>query len=245
MQKNTLLFVVLALIVGIAVGFSVANYINRSEMRSAAPQKTAATSNSNTALTSEDLELTDNEIKTKISEADKNPGNFPFQKDLGLALYQYAAMKQDTNLLTEAARILERANSLNSKDFDVLVAFGNAHFDIGFAKKDTSEYQKAREIYTKALDIKPGDADVSTDLGITYFLQEPPAYDKAAAQLQKVTDADPKHTRSLQFLVRTFVKQNKLAEAEKALTKLKAIDPNYNALSDLTKEISDARTSEK
>jgi len=127
---------------------------------------------------------------------------------------------------------------------DVLVSCGNAHFDIGFAKKDAAEYKKARDIYTDALELKPNDADVSTDLGLTYFLQEPPAYDKAATELQKVVDANPKHTRSLQFLVRVLTKQNKLADADKALAKLKNIDPNYDAIPELTADIAAAREPE-
>lgn len=197
----------------------------------------SASSNSNRPQTKEEADLTDEELKAKIAEADNNAGNFAFQKNLGTALYRYAAMKQDVKLLEEAARILDRANSLNSKDFDVLVILGNAHFDIGFAKKDAARYQKARESYTNALEIKPGDADVSTDLGLTWFLQEPPSYDKAAAKLQKVIDANPQHTRSMQFLVRTLIKHNKLSEAEKALDKLKTVDPQHDAIPDLTSEI--------
>lgn len=236
---------VVALFAGFVGGFWLANSINRSAINTAVPQKSTAPSNSANKQAKEEPELTDEEINAKIAEADKNATNFGFQKDLGTALYRYAAMKQDENLLAEAARILARANSINSKDFDVLVALGNAYFDIGFAKKDATHYQKARDTYSDALAIKPGDADVSTDLGLTYYLQEPPSYDKAAAQLQKVVDANPKHTRATQFLVRVFVKQKKLAEAEKALASLKAIDPNYDAIPDLTSEISAARNGEK
>jgi tetratricopeptide (TPR) repeat protein len=245
MHKNTILFVIIAAFAGFVGGFWLANSINRNAANTAVVQKPPANSTSTSKLTKEEPELTEDEINAKIAEADKNASNFSFQKDLGIALYKYAAMKQDENLLAESTRILERANSLNAKDFDVLVALGNAHFDIGFAKKDTAQYQKAREIYANALEIKPGDTDVSTDLGLTYFLQEPPAYDKAAAQLQKISDANPKHTRSLQFLVRVFVKQGKLPEAEKALAKLKGIDPNYDAIPDLTSEISAARGGDK
>ncbi len=245
MHKNTILFVIIAAFAGFVGGFWLANSINRSAGNTAVVQKPAANSTLTSKQSKEEPELTEDEIKAKIAEADKNAGNFTFQKELGTALYRYAAMKQDANLLSEATRILDRANSLNSKDFEVLVALGNAHFDIGFAKKDAAQYQKAREIYTNALEIKPGDTDVSTDLGLTYFLQEPPAYDKAATQLQKVSDNNPKHTRSLQFLVRVLVKQNKLPDAEKALAKLKGIDPNYDAIPDLASEISAARSGEK
>lgn len=245
MQKNTLLFILLALIAGFFGGFWLANSLNRSAMNSAVPEKPAAASNSNTRKLNDDTDLTDDEIKAKIAEADKNAGNFAFQKDLGTALYRYSTMKQDLNLLVESARILNRANSLKAKDIDVLTALGHAHFDIGFAKKDSAEYQKAREIYTVALEVKPADPDISTDLGLTWFLQEPPSYDKAVAQLQKVIDANPTHTRSMQFLVRVLIKQNKIPEAEKALDKLKSVDPNYNAIPELNSELSTARGGEK
>ena len=142
-------------------------------------------------------------------------------------------------------RILERASSLNAKDFDVLVTLGNAHFDSGFAGKNISEFQKARETYSKALELKPGDLEVQTDLGISYVVQEPPAYDKAATQLQKVLDVNPKHERALLYLVRAFIGQNKLPDADKAVAKLKSIDPNNNALPELTSLISDAQTGAK
>jgi len=240
MHKNTLLLVIIALFAGFVGGFWLANSINRSAINTAAPKMTAA-SNSNSSQNREEPDLTDDEINAKIAEADKNASNFAFQKDLGTALYRYATMKQDLKLLVESARILNRANSLKAKDIDVLTALGHAHFDIGFAKKDAVEYQKAREIYTDALEVKPGDPDISTDLGLTWFLQEPPSYEKAAAQLQKVIDANPKHTRSMQFLVRVLLKQNKLLDAEKTLDKLKSIDPSYNAIPELNSEMSAAR----
>ena len=246
MEKNTVLYIIVAALVGFIAGFWLANSINRSAQNTSVAQKTTTnTATSSTAPISAEPDLTEDEIKAKIADADRNAGNFAFQKSLGTALYRYASMKQNPDLLKDVVRILDRAKSLNATDFDVLVALGNAHFDIGFAEKETAEYQKAREIYTSALQLKPGDADVSTDLGLTYFLQEPPALEKAAAELQKVVDANPKHTRSMQFLVRVLIKQNKLPEAEKALAKLKGIDPNYDAIPDLTSEISDARNAIK
>ena len=154
-------------------------------------------------------------------------------------------MKQDAALLAEAARILERANSLKSGDFDVLVALGNAKFDIAYANKDNKGFVAARDLYSKALEIKAGDPDVSTDRALTYFFLEPPDYDRAVAELQKVADANPKHERSLQFLVQALVKQNKLAEADKVLARLKGINPQNKSLSELESQISDARTALK
>ena len=237
------MLVVIALLAGFIGGFWLANSINRSAQQAIGPQPVAApTAGAITTQQSSEPDLSVEEIKAKIDEADKNPTNFTYQKTLGIALYRYSSIKQAPMLLTESMRILERASSINGKDFEVLVALGNAHFDTGFANKDNASYQTARDIYTKALDIKPSDPDVQTDMAITWFLQEPPAFDKAIAGLQKVSDANPKHIRSLQFMVQTYAKQGKPADAEKALAKIKAIDPASPVIAELTNLISAGQT---
>jgi tetratricopeptide (TPR) repeat protein len=245
MDTRTITFIVLAAIVGFIGGFVLANKLNGTEiaeLRAQTAQRPAANSNSaQTATAGTQPALTTEELRAKITEADENPKNFVFQKDLGVALYRYAAMQQDEQLLAEAARILERADSLKPKDFDVLVALGNAHFDLGFYKEDAKSFQTARDVYTKALEVRPNDPDVQTDFGITYFLQQPPALDKAAAELQKVSAMNPNHGRSLQFLVQTLIKQNKLPDAERALARLKSIDSANPAITDLTSKLSAAQ----
>lgn len=235
MQRNTLLFVLIALLAGFIGGFMLANSINRSEVAALMARATPSnTADAGKPDTNAEPSLSTDEIRAKIAEADKNPGNFGYQKELGTALYRYAAMKRDNNLLDESERILDRAYKLNGKDADVLIALGNARFDIGYAKKDQASFASARDLYTKALELKPADPDVSTDLGLTYFFQEPPAYDKAAATLQKVSDANPTHERSVEFLIQAYVKLGKTAEATKALEKLKASDPRNAAIPELT-----------
>jgi len=243
MHRNTLAFVIAAAVGGFIAGFWLANSLNRSATNAGVvtnPMTTPANNNSST--TRSQNELSPDELRAKIAEADKNPTNFAYQKDLGTALYRYAAMQQEVPLFRQAIRILERADSINQKDFDVLVALGNAHFDIGFFEEDAASFQKAREVYARALAIKPGDADVATDVGISFFLQKPPAYDAAITQLNKVFAANPKHTRSLQFLVQTYAKQGNFAEAEKTLAKIKSIEPNNSAIAELTSQIEAAKT---
>src|SRR5688500_16743141 len=139
MDTRSITFIFLAAIVGFIGGFVLANKLNGSqiaELRAQAAQKQPTNRNASQSSTSKEPELTTEEQRAKIAYAYKSPQNFGFQKDLGIALYRYGAMKQDDGLLLEAARILERADSLRPRDFDVLVALGNAHFDIGFYKED-------------------------------------------------------------------------------------------------------------
>jgi len=245
MDKNTVLYVTAALLLGFIGGFLLANSMNRSEINALRAQPTQATaSNSNGSTASADDKepsLSDAEIQAKIADADKNPANFEYQKNLGTALYKYASMKSLPDLLPDTVRILERADSLNSKDPDVIVALGNAHFDIGFAKKDASEFQKARDDCARALVLRPDDADVQTDNAITWYVQPSPDYAKAVAALERVAAANPKHTRSMQFLAESYIKLGRTADAQKVVDKIKSINPTDSAIPALTKELAGAQ----
>lgn len=241
MEKNTLLLVIAATLGGFIGGFLLANSMNRSEMNALRSQAVAPAGDSSQPGSPNDDTLSPAEIKAKIDEADQNADNFAFQKNLGIGLYRYAAMKQDATIMVDAERILARANKLDAKDFDVLVALGNAEFDLGFFNKDNAGFEKARATYAKALEIKPKDLDVQTDLGLTYFLTEPADNAKAASTLEKVIAADPKHSRSMQFLVQSYVKLGRIADAEKTLAKLKEIEPANAQIRDLSSQIANAK----
>lgn len=246
MHRNTVGFIIVAAIAGFIAGFLLANNINRSAITTSGTQIEQKKSvNSNQSQNTDEPSLSAEELRSKIAEADKNPANFAYQKNLGISLYRYASMKSDPDLLTESIRILTRANSIDAKDFDVIVALGNAHFDLGFFKKDLASFQMARDLYGKALDVKPGDADVRTDLGISYFVQEPPDFDKAVATLTQVLSSNPKHDRAMQFLVQTYVKQGKIPDAEKALAKIIELNPSNPAITDMRLLISNAKSGTK
>lgn len=245
MDKSTVLIVIAAALAGFIAGFMVANSINRSEIANIQSQPSIGSANTAGSQAASEQTLSPEEIKAKIDEADNNPENFAFQKNLGIGLYRYGAMKQDPEVLAESARILTRANALDPKDYDVLVSLGHAHFDVGFAKRELAGFVKAREIYSKALAIKPNDADVRTDMGISYFVQEPPDYAKAAVELEAVGEANPTHDRSMQFLANVYIKQLKFAEAEKVVAKMKEIDPSNPAISELSSQISGTKPGSK
>lgn len=244
MDRNTLLFVIIAALAGFIGGFLVANGINSSEinsLRSPAELRSATGLPNSAAPDQEQATLSEAEIQAKVDEAGKNAGNFTFQKELGISLYRYGAMKSDTNAIAESVPILTRANSLEPKDFDVLVSLGNALFDLGYANKDLASFQKARTTYGKALAIKPQDDDVKTDVGISYFVQEPADYAKAAAELEAVSKANPKHDRSMQFLTQVYIKQGRVADAERVLALIKRVNPTNPAIADLTSQIANAK----
>lgn len=239
MDKKFVWLSLAAVAISFAGGFLLANALNRTELTEVRSEnerlKTIAASADQTGSPSE---LTPDEIRARIAEADGNPGNFQFQKNLGLALYRYAAMKKDTDLLAEAARLLGRASDLKKDDRAVTIGLGNAYFDIGYFKKDNSSFERSREFYLKALETKPVDVETRTDLGLTYFLQEPPDDDRAMTEFQKALADDPKHEKTLQFTIQALLRQKKVEEAGSYLARLREVNPANETLGALAAEVS-------
>ncbi len=236
MDKRFLWLSLAAVAISFAGGFLLANALNRAELTALRSENERLKTDPSASGPNE-AELTAEEIRSKISEADSNPGNFQFQKTLGLGLYRYAAMKKDTDLLSEAARLLDRASELQKEDHDVLIGLGNAYFDIGYFKKDNASFERSREFYQKALQKKPDDAETRTDLGLTYFLQEPPDDDKALTEFRKSLSIDPKHEKTLQFTIQTLLRQKKIEEAGTLLARLREVNPANETLAALAGQV--------
>ena len=233
---------IVAVAVSFAGGFLLANALNRNEINGLRAENGRLKSSADEAGQNQsDSSLSADEVRAKIAEADKNPNDAAFQKNLGLALYRYAAMKQDAETLAEVGRLLNRADENNPKDYEVIVTLGNIYFDLGFYKKDDAQFEKARGFYQKALEQKPFDVDVRTDFGLTYFLIQPPEYEKAIAEFQKSLQSNPKHEKTLQVMAQTLLAQNKVAEAEKFVVRLRAANANNQYLAQLETQIASIR----
>lgn len=228
-------------VVGLAAfvgGFLLANTLNRSEIDQMRADLESEKAKANTQNESQaGLNLTSAEIEAKLAESDTNPQNFNFQKGLGIALYRYGAMKQDVSIIEKAIKPLQRANQIDGSDNDVLVALGNSYFDIGYFKKENEPFQKSREFYTKALNSRPKDVELRTDLGLTYFLQQPPDIERAAAEFERSLTDDPNHEKTLQFYAQTLVKLGNLAKANEIIERLKNVNPQSPSIVELTELI--------
>lgn len=237
MNSKIFWLAILGIIISFFGGFYLANSLNGNELlKLQAENEQLKKGVSQNPQNNSDSTLTDAEIRQRIAEADQNPTNTGFQKNLGLALLSYALMKQDTLLISEAARLLQRAYNSNPNDFDVTVGLGNAFYDLASLKQNESEnFKKAREYYSKALGQKE-DATVRADYGSTYVFNAPPDFAKGVAELEKALQQDPKNQRALLLMTQTLVKQNKQAEAEKYHARLKEVNPNTPTLAELTSQ---------
>lgn len=241
MDKKLLWISITAVFISFCGGFLLANALNRSELNTLrAEAERLKNSSDSPPKNSAEQSLTDEEIRQKVAEADKNPDDLNFQKNLGLALYRYAAMRQDAGLLAEVIRLLTRAHQKDEKDYDVLTALGNSYFDIGYLKKEDENLKKSREFYQKALTQKPSDADVRTDLGLTYFLVSEPETEKAIAEFNKSLQTNPGHEKTLQAMAQVFLSLNKAEEAGKYLKRLREVNPKNQFLPELESRLTQA-----
>jgi tetratricopeptide (TPR) repeat protein len=237
MRLSTIWFTLGGILVGFVVGFLTASSFNRSVINQLRGEVETARNTQSSASNTGSETLSDEEIRDKIAEADQNPTNATFQKNLGLALYRYGAMKNDTKLISESVRLMERASKLQPSDADLIVGLGNAWFDIGYANKDTSAFDRSRGYYQSALTKTPQDADVRTDLGMTYFLTDPPDDKKATEQFKLALADDPKNEKTLQFIIQSLARQGDNSSAQKYLQKLREDYPNDNSIDSLAKQI--------
>ena len=243
MNSKVIWLSLIAIVLSFAGGFLLANALNRSELNSIKAENDRLKTVQNEAIqTNSESTLAADEIQQKIAEADKNSTDIAYQRNLGSALYRYAIVKQDAALLDDVSRILERVYKADEKDYETIVMLGNIRFDIGYFKKENEQFKKAREFYQKALEQKPNDIDVRTDLGLTYFLETPPETEKAIFEFQKSLKENHKHEKTLQVLTQAFIGQNKLEEAEKYLLRLKQVNQNNPALADLTTQLEQAKS---
>ena len=238
MDKKVVTAAIVGLIVGAIGGFMITNSLNRSEMNSAMSNvANVAASTPGANRPDDQMNISLDEIKAKIAEADANPTNLGFQKGLGVALYRYGTLKRDADIVTEAIRLLERAQSIDAKDYDVIVALGNSYFDLGYFKKESANLKKSRDFYKLALLQRPKDADVMTDLALSYFLDEPSDLPRSLEEFQKALTANPKHERALTYLTQTYMLQGKFDEAGRSLEKLKAANPKNESIEELARLI--------
>ena len=233
MKGNNLLITIVVGLVGLAAGFLLANTLNRSELstlRAEAERRRGEEANGSRNL---GANLSDEEINATIAQADRSPNDFQTQRNVGIAIYRYGAMKQDAEVIKRSIAVLDRAASLRPDDYDVVLTLGNANFDVGYFEKDNTALAKARELYVKALKARPNDPNVRTDLGLTYFLETPPDFSSSVEEFKKALQTDPRHEKTLQFMVQALVKQNRNEEALEYLEQLRSVNPQNESIAEL------------
>lgn len=262
--KLVIVFAVGALL-GFAVGFALANGVNRREQEklraelthgqvdgadsTAAAQKlnVAGAPKSNDTARGDDTipTLTDEQLKNAIAKADASPKDADLQKKVGQALYVYAWEKGNDSILPEVARVLKRAHDLDPKDFKTALMAGDALFLVARNVGDAKRLADARRLYEDALASKPEDAESRTKLGMTYFYDTPSDPQRAMREYRRALQSDPRQEIALQSLAAALIETNNLDEAAKQLDSLEKVNPSSQQLAGLRAQLEQRRNAAK
>jgi tetratricopeptide (TPR) repeat protein len=159
--------------------------------------------------------------------AREEPENFDAQ-------IRAAAASLEAGEAEDAIDFLTRANKLRPGDLDTLVKLGDANLE-------ARRYDVAERWYKEALAKKPDNVGARSDLGLSYFLREPPQAEKAVAEMRRALEYDPGHIPTLHNLTLVLAKTGDFGGAEAALERLSKINPQSPSLPQLREELDKAR----
>lgn len=241
MKKENVLFGIIGLLIGLIVGFTVTNSINRSgysQMATPNAGLTAANQSQVSTQAVKDQPRTGGgampQIQQTIDRAKNEPNNFEAQ--IAAADMYYRIQRFE-----EAAAFFEKALQIKPEDYETIVQLGNSYFDAGAIKMEqggdgSENFKKAEKIYEKALAKKPDDVSVKTDLGLTYFYRQPKDIERALKEFKASLAINPSHEMTLQVMARAQKEKGDNAALQETLGKLEKLKPNNPVLQQLKSE---------
>ena len=228
MNKESVMFGVFGLVVGLVVGFVGANSINRSATGQVSTTSASSTSapSSNPNLPADHPPIgtaVDNtqsgplpQVAEAIEKAKQQPQNYEAQMTAADLYYQIQRFE-------DAAKFYEIANKLKPTEVEPMVKAGNAYFD-------AEKYELAEKWYLQALQKNPNDINVRTDLGLTFFLRSPRDIDRAIKEYRTSLAIDPNHEITLQNLALAYSENGDNENLGKTTEILKKVNPNNPAI---------------
>jgi protein O-mannosyl-transferase len=212
MQRN-ILFGIGGLILGLAVGFYIANSINRNTVS----QPQIAQNQPNTTSMLEHAEQNPQsgmlgDVQENLDKAKNEPNDFAAQMKAG-------DMYAQIGRFDEAVKFYEAGVKLKPNDLQANLALANSYFD-------SKQYENAEKHYAKVLEINPKDVNARTDLATTLVERANPDYDRAVKEFQQSLAIDPKHEPTLYNLAVAYFRKGDTENARKTLTQLEQANPN-------------------
>jgi tetratricopeptide (TPR) repeat protein len=101
---------------------------------------------------------------------------------------------------------------------------------------DQKNYKQAIEMYSQALDVRPDEVDLRTDLGTALFYDN--RFDEAIAQFKRTLETKPNHPQALFNIGVVLVHgKNDLRGALQYWEKLVESNPNYSQIGVVKEQI--------
>ncbi len=211
MNIKFIFFALGGMVFGFAVGFYVANSINRSALtQQALTQSQTNAPFLNQQQSPQTAQAMLGDVQETLDKAKNEPENVEAQMKAG-------DMYAQIGRFDKALEFYEQANKIKPDDLPLIIKTGNAYFD-------SRQYETAEKWYLKALE-KKEDTNVRTDLGITFLERQNPDIDRAISEFQKALQADPKHLPTIYNLSLAHHRKGDAEESKKYMTKLDELNP--------------------
>lgn len=244
MKKDNVLYGIIGLLFGLILGFYFTNKLNTSQMRAQAlPAASTTGANPNNAAGEQlpaDHPAVDGknpttksgaalpQVQEALDAAKNQPNNFEVQMNAGGLYYQIQNFD-------EAVKFYTQANKIKPDAADVWVKLGDVYFDAGNEKSQknqagNAEFEKAQSWYEKYLAKNPDNTNVRTDLGLTFFLRDPPDLDRAIKEYQTSLSKNPNHELTLQNLAVAQRKKGDTNGFQETLERIRKVNPNNRLL---------------
>lgn len=218
------IFGVGGLILGLAIGFTGANSLNRdageSQSAPAMPQTGASTGNS-TSVPQSGMQA---DVAQTIAKANDEPQNFAVQMRTG-------DMYAQIGKFDKALEYYTRGIALKPADFQAIVVLANAYFD-------SRKFEEAAKFYEKALAVKPDDVNARTDLGATFVERQNPDFDRAINEFQAALKLQPNYEPTLYYLGIAYFRKGDTSNANATLAELEKANPTSELIARLKQNMS-------
>lgn len=214
MFKQNFFYGIGGIIIGLIIGFTVANSINRNAVNQTAQtvQNPQIPNQTSVDVKPQQQGAMIPQIAEILDKAEKEPNNFDAQ-------IKAADMHAQIQRFDKAAEYYEKASNAKPEDYDTIVKTANAYFD-------AKNYETAEKWYLAAIQKNPDDINVRTDLGITFIERQTPDLDRAVKEFQTSLEKNPKHEPTLYNLGIAYFKKGNTEELQKVVQKLDEINPN-------------------
>ena len=228
MMQGKLFYGVGGLLIGLVLGFFVANSLNRN---GAVTASSVSTSNS-------DLPATGNpnqqggmqDVGETLQRAETEPENFVAQMKAGDMYAQIGRFDKAIEFYTKGV-------NLNPQNAPASIVLANAYFD-------TQKFEDAERFYVKALEIDPKNVNARTDLGATFVERPSPDFARAISEFRRALEVDPKSGPALYYLAIAQLRKGDRNESEKTLAELERINPQSELVTRLRQNLKAGQTTQ-
>jgi len=204
------------LVVGFFAGFYISNHLNRNAVPTAAVQNqnmpTGFNQQTDLRLVKEPGGAMMPDVAETLDKARTQPDNFEAQMTAG-------DMYRQIQNFEKAGGFYDAAAVLKPTEHSQIVRLANAFFDV-------RQYEKAETLYLQALEKKPDDPNLRTDLGITFAERQTPDYERAVSEFQTALKTDPKHEVATYYMALVHHRKGDADAAQTYLAQLEQINPN-------------------